>query len=182
MHKLVFLLAIALPAFFADQLTKFIVYATLTYRPADGSALEQFFTAERSLPKPPYELIPDVWDFRYSENNAGAFSMLQNASASIRGPFFLLMTLIVVPLLVRYYLLTKPGEKLRAIAMPLVVGGALGNFCDRLHFGYVIDFIHWHFHSFEWPVFNIADVVISIGALLLLFESLRSPRAKMARG
>ena len=54
------------------------------------------------------------------------------------------------------------------IAFSFVIGGALGNLNDRIIYGYVIDFIEVYYNTFYWPIFNIADVAISIGVILLL--------------
>ena len=56
------------------------------------------------------------------------------------------------------------------IAFSFVIGGAIGNLYDRILYGYVIDFIEIHYDSFYWPIFNIADIAISIGIILLLYS------------
>ena len=59
------------------------------------------------------------------------------------------------------------------------LGGALGNFVDRARFGYVIDFIDWHWQRVAtWPTFNVADAAITVGVGLLLFESFRRERQR----
>jgi len=69
----------------------------------------------------------------------------------------------------------KSSQKLLIIALVFVLGGALGNLYDRVVFGYVIDFIDWHAFGYHWPSFNIADMAISIGALLLIIDSFVNP-------
>jgi len=58
-----------------------------------------------------------------------------------------------------------------ALPLALIVGGALGNLIDRVRFGYVVDFVHWYWNDFHWPVFNLADSAISIAAVLLIVFS-----------
>ncbi len=65
-----------------------------------------------------------------------------------------------------------------AIAIGLILGGAIGNAIDRLRFGAVFDFLDWHIGDWHWPAFNIADTGISLGVVLLLFESLFPRRAR----
>jgi signal peptidase II len=59
-----------------------------------------------------------------------------------------------------------------ATSLGLIIGGALGNLIDRLRFGAVADFLDFHFHGFHWPAFNVADASITVGAVILLFDSL----------
>lgn len=56
-----------------------------------------------------------------------------------------------------------------ACSLSLVLGGAIGNLMDRMRYGYVIDFIQWHYHDYYWPVFNLADCAIVIGSVLLCY-------------
>jgi signal peptidase II len=66
-----------------------------------------------------------------------------------------------------------------AFPFALIIAGALGNLVDRLRFGYVVDFVEWYVGSFYWPVFNLADSCIVVGAVLMVFYSLvqREPAA-----
>ena len=59
----------------------------------------------------------------------------------------------------------------------MILGGAIGNFVDRLRLGYVIDFIDWHWYdAYTWPTFNIADSGISVGVVFMFFEMLRQAK------
>ena len=72
------------------------------------------------------------------------------------------------------WLLKLPrGQTLLACALALILGGAVGNLCDRIVLGEVIDFVDVYFRSWHWPAFNVADSAISIGAGLLLFTAFR---------
>ncbi len=66
------------------------------------------------------------------------------------------------------------GEFRLALALTLVLGGALGNVIDRLRFGAVVDFIQWHVAGYYWPAFNIADSAITVGAVLLVCDQFRT--------
>ena len=63
-------------------------------------------------------------------------------------------------------------ENPAGIALALVLGGALGNLLDRVFLGYVVDFIDVYYLNYHWPAFNVADSAITVGAILLIIESL----------
>jgi signal peptidase II len=69
------------------------------------------------------------------------------------------------------------GQALLAAGLALVLGGALGNLVDRLRLGYVVDFISVHYRDWYFPTFNVADAAISVGAALILLDSLRAAGA-----
>ena len=71
--------------------------------------------------------------------------------------------------------LWRAPNRLTAAALGLVIGGALGNVIDRLRYQAVPDFLDFHFGTYHWPSFNLADVAIFCGAALLLWEGLRAP-------
>jgi signal peptidase II len=72
--------------------------------------------------------------------------------------------------------LTRVRRTGTAIAIGLIIGGALGNVFDRVRFGAVCDFLDLHAFGYHWPAFNVADAAISVGALILLYEALAEPR------
>ncbi|MEM6959105.1 MAG: signal peptidase II [Myxococcota bacterium] len=118
-------------------------------------------------------------ELRYAQNEGAAFSMLERAPAEVRGGVFGLAALIAV--LVMTWL-TRRGHGGAAFVWgaPLVVAGALGNSVDRVRWGYVVDFIRVHWDSAipflgrAWPTFNVADIAVLAGAILLLWDSRRS--------
>jgi signal peptidase II len=65
------------------------------------------------------------------------------------------------------------GNRLLAAALALVLGGALGNLYDRVTLGHVVDFVQLHAAGYYWPAFNVADSAITVGVLLLLWDSVR---------
>jgi signal peptidase II len=68
----------------------------------------------------------------------------------------------------------KETETLLAVALSLILGGAIGNLIDRLAYGYVIDFLDVYYGTYHWPAFNIADSAITIGVALMLWDSFKS--------
>ena len=117
------------------------------------------------------EVLP-VLDFTLLHNTGAAFSMLANASGWQRGFFITLASVVSIVLVVWLWRLPR-GDRMLAIALSLILGGAIGNLIDRVLHGYVIDFIHAHWGAAYFPAFNIADSAITIGAGLLIFDAFR---------
>lgn len=126
--------------------------------------------------------------FTLVHNHGAAFGVFANLPEKLRLIFFLLLPPVV--LFVMWWAVVRkfqPTDKFGPITMGLVLGGALGNFIDRIRFGYVIDFIDWFytsekksciplFYQFSpgtchWPVFNVADSAICIAMVLLVVFS-----------
>ena len=118
----------------------------------------------------PIYVLP-VFDLTLLYNKGAAFSFLANEGGWQRW-FFTVIAVGVSTVLTVWLMKLKPSEKLLSIALALVIGGALGNLYDRLAYGHVIDFIHVHWNHNYFPAFNIADSAISLGAAMLLYESL----------
>ncbi|MDA3934671.1 MAG: signal peptidase II [Gammaproteobacteria bacterium] len=105
-------------------------------------------------------------------NTGAAFSFLNDAGGWQRWLFVALAVVITGVLLV--WLQRARHLRLQALALALIIGGAIGNVIDRVRLGHVIDFIDWHYHDWHWPVFNLADSAISVGVVLLIVDSLFS--------
>lgn len=117
------------------------------------------------------EQIPVIGDFfliTSHRNTGAAFGILEGQQW-----FFFLVTLIVVIGIVWYMNKAKATRKLLPLALALVLGGAIGNFLDRMLNGEVVDFLMFNFGSYTFPIFNVADSCIVIGAVLILLDSLR---------
>ena len=107
-------------------------------------------------------------------NSGAAFSFLRDAGGWQRYFFIVLTTGISIVLFI--WLLRLPARRAAlACALALIIGGAIGNLWDRLQYGYVIDFIEVYYDKWSWPVFNIADSAITVGALLLMLDAFRRP-------
>jgi len=127
--------------------------------------------AEHTLPDHPRDVIDGILRFRYTTNSGGAFSL------GDRAPLVFAIAAIVVCAAIAFTSF-RARSRWHAIALGLVLGGAAGNLIDRIVrgsglSGRVIDFIDLH----VWPVFNIADASIVIGALLLVVLALREGAA-----
>ena len=118
------------------------------------------------------------WDWHLTHNTGAAFSFLADAGGWQHNFFVVLAALISVVLAVA---LRRVGREDWRSALPfaLIIAGALGNLVDRLRLGYVVDFVEWHAGAHYWPVFNLADSCIVVGAVLMVWFSLRD-RGKAA--
>ena len=121
-------------------------------------------------------VVMPYFNLTMAHNEGAAFSFLSEAGGWQRWLFIGLALVISVVLLV-WLAKLKPTEKLEAISLSLILGGAIGNVIDRISYGYVIDFIDLYIGHNHWPVFNIADSAICIGAILLVADSFKSETA-----
>ena len=104
-------------------------------------------------------------------NRGAAFSLLSDATGWQRG--FFIAIAIAASGWIAWLLRRHAADILFCLALSLVLGGALGNLIDRLHIGAVLDFLDFHAFGYHWPAFNVADIAISCGAVLLVWDALR---------
>lgn len=121
-------------------------------------------------------LIPGFFDFSYAENPAGAFSMLSGLDDGVRRTIF--FTLSIVALVAVGWLLIRPPGKgiIPILALGGIMGGAIGNLVDRIRLTYVVDFIHNYWKDWHWPSYNVADIGISVGVVVLLLVTMFAPQ------
>ena len=128
-------------------------------------------------------VIKGYWEFIYTQNCGGVFSMMTKVKDSIRRPMFFVVYALAMALLFYLFVRLKPEEKFLIIAFPILFGGAIGNIIDRVLRGYVVDFIYWHIKSrAAWPVFNVADIAITVGIGLVLVNTLFLAKMKEPQG
>jgi signal peptidase II len=145
-----------------DQLTKSWVVATLDFSDA-RPVIDGFFY------------------LTHVRNPGAAFSLFADAPSEIRKPFFVVTTLIAIGLIVSFFRKLSPGDRLSALALGLILGGAVGNLLDRLIHGAVVDFLRIQLWAgYTWPDFNVADSVIVIGVALLVIELFASEGESLA--
>lgn len=128
--------------FAADRLTKYFIIKSL----ALGQSIK---------------VIPDVFHITPVFNDGAAFGVLRNC-----GLFFIIFSFAVIAFILLIVSKSPRLDRLTAVSLALILGGAAGNMIDRLKFGYVIDFLDFRI----WPVFNIADSCITIGVALIAFS------------
>ncbi|WP_263140385.1 signal peptidase II [Pseudomonas sp. RIT-PI-AD] len=121
-------------------------------------------------------VIPGYFDWTHIYNTGAAFSFLSDESGWQRW-LFALIAIGVSAMLVVWMKRLKAHETWLAVALALVLGGALGNLYDRMVLGHVVDFIlvHWH-DLYRFPAFNLADSGITVGAVMLALDMFRSKK------
>ncbi len=117
------------------------------------------------------EIIPYVLSFTYVKNEGAAFGILQGARF-----FFIILTIVILLLAIYYIIKMRPTSRLEKWALCFIAGGAVGNFIDRAIYGFVCDFILLDFIDF--PVFNIADCFVCIGAGLYILYAFLDMKPK----
>lgn len=103
-------------------------------------------------------------------NTGAAFSFLSGAGGW-QNLFFVLVALVVSVVILFMIRRLGANDTQVAVALMLVLGGAAGNVIDRLHLGYVVDFIDVYYRAWHWPTFNLADSAITLGAILLILDA-----------
>jgi len=118
------------------------------------------------------QIIPGFFRLTHTENTGAAFSLFADSPARWRNG--LLISFTVIAMVIVCVLLWKQAHALSTtgIALSLILGGAVGNLWDRLASGRVVDFLLFYIKRYEWPVFNLADSSIVIGASLMVLEVL----------
>ena len=105
----------------------------------------------------------------YLQNTGAAFSILADGGG-IQKAFLLSVSVLVSVIIFLWIHKTSEYQRQKLFGQFLLLSGAVGNLIDRAQYGYVVDFIDMHVNGFYWPVFNLADSFIFIGAILLLFQ------------
>ncbi|GLZ89595.1 lipoprotein signal peptidase [Metapseudomonas resinovorans] len=135
-------------------------------------AIEQLYELGSSLALGPFFNLVHV------RNTGAAFSFLADAGGWQRY-FFVVIALAVAVTLILMLRRARPWHE--ALAYSLILGGAVGNLIDRSVRSYVVDYLDFHYQGWHWPAFNLADVAIVGGALLMMLGSLARPAVEVGR-
>lgn len=149
--KFLYLIVITCLVVAIDQLTK--MYITMNFR------------LHESVP-----VIRDIFHITYVRNTGAAFGIFRDAHVMFRTIFFL--SLPPIAMLVIFFILKASPDKdtIQNMALSMVFAGALGNYIDRVRFQYVIDFLDFHYKQvWSYPAFNVADISIVCGVILLFY-------------
>ena len=117
-----------------------------------------------------HTILPGLLDLHYIRNTGAAFGFLSGSHAGFRIPFFVLVSVVAVGIILFLFHKLEDSEIMMPLALSLVLGGAIGNLLDRVRLGEVIDFILVHYKGFHWPAFNVADIAITVGVSLLVLR------------
>ncbi len=121
-------------------------------------------------------VIGGVFNITYVRNTGAAFGILQNANPVFRVPFFIIVPLVALIAIAMIFKKIADADAKLSVALSLVIGGALGNLVDRLRFGFVVDFLDFHWRVYHFPSFNVADSSICIGVGILMLDLLAQER------
>ncbi len=122
------------------------------------------------------QIIPGFFQLTHTENTGAAFSLFADSTSRWRTA--LLISFSVIAMAVVLILLWKQTRAftITGVALSLIMGGAFGNLWDRVARGRVVDFLLFYVKQYQWPVFNLADSAIVVGASLLVLEIIFSPK------
>ncbi len=123
------------------------------------------------------DVLP-FFSWTLAHNYGAAFSFLHDAGGWQRWFFGGIAMVVSVGIVFWLTKLPEKGARFLACALALVLGGALGNLYDRMTLGYVVDFIHVHYGTWHFPAFNIADSGITVGAIMLVIDSVLFEKAR----
>ena len=151
-----------------------LLIAALTCAADQASKLYLLFVYD--LPtQPPISLGP-FFDLVFTRNTGISYGLFQTDGTFGHLALLAFKIVAVIALLIW---LARTTDRLSAVSLGLIIGGAIGNAIDRLAYGWVFDFVYFHIRTaqwqFNWYVFNLADVAIVVGVAGLLYESLRGP-------
>ncbi|MCR4298991.1 MAG: signal peptidase II [Gallionella sp.] len=125
-------------------------------------------------------VVLSIFNLVLTHNTGAAFSFLSDAGGMQRWLFSIIA--VVASVWIVWLLRRHGAQTLFALALSLILGGALGNLIDRIAYGYVVDFLHFHWNEHYFPAFNIADSAITCGAFLLIWDSLTEKKHGPAAG
>lgn len=121
------------------------------------------------------EMIEGFFYLTHVRNPGAAFGLFSDGPAEIRLTFFIAISIVAIGIVVSFFRKLAPGDRLSALALGCILGGAVGNLIDRIWRGEVVDFLHFRlWGGYAWPDFNFADSFIVIGVGLLILELLAS--------
>jgi signal peptidase II len=124
------------------------------------------------------QILP-FFNLTHVYNYGAAFSFLHDAGGWQRW-LFTIIAFVVSALMLWWLRQTNQKQIILPVAFSLIIGGAIGNAYDRLVYGYVIDFLVLYYQDWYWPVFNVADSAICIGAILLIIDMFKNKEEKYA--
>ena len=117
-------------------------------------------------------IVKNIFSFSYLENKGAAWGILEG-----KVNFLLIMTVIIVIGIIFYLLKYRPKSKVMRIGLSLILGGAMGNMYDRGIYKYVVDFVYFHYKDiYSFPTFNVADMSVVVGTILLVLSLLRDDK------
>ncbi len=121
------------------------------------------------------EIVPGLFGLVHVRNTGVAFSLLSNLDPRWVHPLLILVTLLAMGAVLAY-IAYLPCRGAAPVGLGLILGGAIGNLIDRARLGFVVDFLDLYWRNHHWPTFNVADVGITVGVVLLMIDMVVSPK------
>ena len=121
------------------------------------------------------DIVPGFFGLAHVRNTGVAFSLLSNLDHRWVHPFLILATVLAMGAVLAY-IAYLPCKGAAPVGLGLILGGAIGNLIDRARLGYVVDFLDLYWRNHHWPTFNVADVGITVGIVLLVIDMVASPK------
>ena len=115
-------------------------------------------------------IIEDIFYLTYVKNTGAAWSIFKNSTM-----FIIIVTIFIIIGLV-YYIMKNSLDKYETIGYGIILGGAFGNLLDRVLYGYVVDYIDIMIFGYDYPIFNIADIAIVVGVIILFIGMFRGEK------
>jgi len=116
------------------------------------------------------KVIPGFFDITFVLNPGGAFGFLAGQHSGLRHIFFLGVSSLAICFILVLYRKVSPTHRMLSLAFAFILGGAAGNLIDRIRFGRVVDFLDFHYGSYHWPAFNVADSAITVGMIIFVYH------------
>lgn len=154
MNKYRLAISVSLAVIVVDQITKWVIRMELP-----------LYTRINVLP---------FFDITHLRNTGAAFGILRDLPESLRFPLFAIVLIIAILAIFIFLRKVAENDRVLVVSLGLILGGAIGNSIDRFRFGYVTDFLGFHWFGnldYQWPPFNVADSAITIGVILILFDT-----------
>ena len=129
--------------------------------------ITKYYVAHNFIQGARQKVIDGFFYLTYVRNTGAGFSILQGQRW-----VFIILTFIALPLFIYLYVKSDPGHKLERFAYLLLISGTIGNFIDRVVYGSVVDFLDFIIFGYDFPVFNVADIFITVGVGLYLLLTL----------
>jgi signal peptidase II len=175
---------VALLALAADQATKIWARGALpVYGHGSGSGGACIVPGDivaRMCGGQAVSVISGFWDWRLSMNPGSAFGLFTSIGAGFARWMLTLVGVAATFGMIWMLRKARPDQRILHWALALVAGGAIGNLVDRIVYGVVTDFVLWRYKTHEWPVFNVADVVLVVGVGLMVIDMRREDKRKQA--
>lgn len=139
---------------------------TSTVNPSSPAVVGQTYLVEwRQI-----DVMGSWFKYVYAENTGAAFGFLKEAPPKVRDGIFFSLTVVVLLAILGLIVRIEARHRMVLVALTAILAGAVGNFVDRIRYGYVIDFIDMFLGSYHWPTYNVADIGISCGVVLLMLD------------